>query len=157
MQPDSAGNNYINMTYKHIIFNASVLAKFPQTETFFKTARNSSMGATAYIRSHCAPRADMKHALELIRRKGIEIIVLCKTAAGAGQVLDALGIPYGRTISSLDEIKDETSDYAYVTPIVKECGIAHAQGVRAVRFVPDSGQNPCDVISLAGYRQLSNL
>lgn len=144
------------MTVKHIIFDASVLAKFPQTETFFRTARNSSMGAAAYIRSHCLPRTDIWYILELLRRKNIDVIVLSKTASGAGQVLDAFGVSYDRSINTLDEIADEASDYGYVTAIVKERESARARGFRAVRFVPGIGQDSSEVLALAGYKRKSN-
>lgn len=144
------------MTVKHIIFDANVLATIPQTETFFKAAFNSPKGAAAYIRSHCVPRTDILYILDLIQRKGIEIIVHSKTAAGAGLVLDAFGISYGRSISSLDEIEDEVSDYGYVTTQAKEHETARARGFRSVRFVPGIGQNPCEVLSLASDKQQSN-
>ena len=145
------------MTVKHIIFDASVLAKFPQTETFFKTARNSSMGTAVYIRSHCVPRTDIWYILDLLQRKNIDVIVLSKTASGAGQVLDAFGISYSRSINTLDEIEDEASDYGYVTTMVKNRENARARGFRAVRFVPGIGQDTCEVLALAGYRRQSNI
>lgn len=145
------------MTVKHIIFDASVLAKFPQTETFFKTARNSTRGTAAYIRSHCVPRTDVWYILDLLQRKNIDVIVLSKTASGAGQVLDTLGISYSRSISTLDEIKDEASDYGYVTTLIKNRESARARGFRAVRFVPGIGQDTCEVLALAGYRRQSNI
>lgn len=144
------------MTVKHIIFDASVLAKFPQSEIFFKTARNSDMGKVAYICSHCVPRTDIQYILDLLYRKAIDVIVLSKTPAGTGQVMDALGISYSRSINSLDEIEDEASDYGYVTTIVKERERARAQGFRAVRFVPGIGQDGSEVLSLAGYRKQTN-
>ena len=145
------------MTVKHIIFDASVLAKFPQTETFFKMARNSDWGMVAFICSHCVPRTDIRFILDLLYRKAIDVIILSKTPVGTGQVMDALGISYSRSIASLDEIEDETSDYGYVTTYVKERERAGARGFRAVRFVPGIGQDGCEVLSLAGYRKQSNL
>lgn len=145
------------MKVNHIIFDASVLAKFPQTDNFFKTARNSSMGTAAYIRGHCVPGTDIWYILDLIQLKGIEIIVLSKTAAGAGQVLDAFGISYSRIIKTLDEIEDEISDYGYVTTLARERESAKGRGFRAVRFVPGIGQDACEVLALAGYRRRSDL
>lgn len=145
------------MTVKHIIFDASVLAKFPQTETFFETARNSSMGTAAYIRCHCVPRTDIWYILDLLRLKNIDVIVLSKTASGAGQVLDAFGISYKKIISSLDEIEDETCYYGYVTTLAKNCEIAKKRGFRAVRFIPGIGQDAYEVLALAGYKKKSNL
>ena len=144
------------MTVKHIIFDASVLVKFSQTETFFKTARNSSMGTAAYIRSHCVPRTDIWYILDLLQRKNIDVIVLSKTSSGAGQVLDAFGITYSRSISPLDEIGDEASDYGYVTTLAKDRESAKARGFRAVRFVPGIGQDCCRILALAGYRKKSD-
>lgn len=141
------------MTVKHIIFDASVLAKFPQTDNFFKAAHDSAMGTAAYIRSHCVPRTDIRCILDLLQRKNIDVIVLSKTAIGAGQVLDAFGIPYSRSISSLDEIEDEISDYGYVTTVAKEREMAATRGFKAVRFVPGIGQNMGMVLSIAGYRK----
>lgn len=145
------------MTVKHIIFDASVLAKFPQTDNFFKTARNSSVGTAAYLRSHCVPRTDIWYILDLLQRKNIEVIVLSKTSSGVGQVLDAFGIAYGRSISSLDEIEDEPSDYGYITTLTKERESVKSRGFKAIRFVPGIGQDTCEVLTLAGYRRKSNL
>lgn len=145
------------MKVKHIIFNASVLVKFPQTDNFFKTACNSSMGPAAYIRSHCVPRTDIWYIIKLLEHKNVEVIILSKTASCAKQVLDAFGISYSRSISTLDEIEDETSCYGYVTTMSKECETAKARGFRAVRFVPGIRQNICKVLALAGYKRMSNL
>lgn len=144
------------MTVKHIIFDANILAKFPQTETFFKTARNSAMGTAAYIRSHCVPRTDIWYILDLLQRKKIEVIILSITASGAGQVLDAFGISYSRSINTLDEIEDEASDYGYVTTLAKEREAAKARGFRAVRFVPGIDQDCNRILALAGYRKKSD-
>lgn len=146
-----------HMTVKHIIFDASVLAKFPQAENFFKAARDSYMGVATYIRSHCVLRTDIWHILNLLQRKNIDVIVLSNTPYGAGQVLDAFGIPYSRSINTLDEIEDEASDYGYVTTLSRNREKAKARGFRAVRFVPGIGQDTCEVLSLAGYRNKSNL
>ena len=145
------------MKVKHIIFDASVLAKFPQTDNFFKAAHGSAMGTVDYIRSHCVPRTDIWCILDLLQRKNIDVIVLSRTATGAGQVLDAFGIPYSRSISSLDEIEDEPSDYGYVTTVAKEREMARACGFKAVRFVPGLGQDIGTVLSIAGYRKQYSL
>lgn len=145
------------MKVKHIIFNAGVLVKFPQTDDFFKTACNSSMGKAAYIRSHCVPRTDIWYIIKLLERKNVDVIILATTASGAEQVLDTFGISYSRSISTLDEIEDETSCYGYVTTMAKECETAKARGFRAVRFVPGIRQNICKVLALVGYRRTSNL
>lgn len=141
------------MKVKHIIFDASVLAKFPQTEKFLKTARNSTMGPVAYIRSHCVPRTDVRYILDLLQHKGIEIVILSVTPSAACQVLDAFGIPYSRSINSLDEIEDETSEYGYVTTLAKNRATAKANGFNAVRFVPGIRQDTCEVLALAGFRR----
>lgn len=144
------------MTARHIIFDANVLAKFPQSDNFFKAAHDSYMGMEAYIRSHCIPRTDIWYVLSLLERKNIDVIVLSKTAVGAGKVFDVLGIPYSRSISSLDEIEDDASDYGYVSSLKKNCVAAKSLGFRAVRFVPGIGQDGCEVLALAGYRKKSD-
>ena len=115
------------------------------------------MGTAAYIRSHCVPRTDIWYILDLLQRKNIDVIVLSKTSSGAGQVLDAFGITYSKSISTLDEIGDEASDYGYVTTMAKDRESAKARGFRAVRFVPGIGQDTCEVLALAGYRRQSHI
>jgi len=144
------------MTVKHIIFDASVLAKFPQTDNFFRTARNSAMGATAYIRSHCVPRTDVCYLLNLLARKNIEIIILSK-AAGAALVMDTFGLPYSRCISSIDELDGNPSEYGYVTTTAMDRDVAKQSGFQAVRFVPGIGQDTCEILALAGYRKQLSL
>jgi len=114
------------------------------------------MGSVAYIRSHCVPRTDIWYVLDLLHHKGIEIIVLSAAPSVAGQVLDAFGISYSRSISSLDEIEDETSEYGYVTVLAKGRDTAKVRGFNAVRFVPGIGQDTSEVLSLAGFRKQSN-
>ena len=144
------------MRTQNIIFDASVLAKFPQSSNFFKTARDSAMGSTAYIRSHCKRIEDILYLLPLLQRKGIGIIVLSKTPAGTADVLRAFGIPYDRCVLSLDALEGEPSDYGYVTPVDKSRKDAAKRGFKAVRFIPGAGQDAGEILALAGYRKATD-
>lgn len=141
----------IGMKTQHIIIDANILVKFPQTENFFKAAGEYYDGVNSYIRSHSIPRSDSWFMLELLQKKGTDIIVFSKMGkARAVQVMNAHRMPFSQAIDSLDSLTLNPSDCLVVTMTTVEATSARQSGFRTIQFREGHPEIQYEILAAAG-------
>lgn len=139
------------MKIKHLIIDASILVKFPQTKSFFEAAGNYCNGRTSYFRSHSVPRADSWFMLKLLQNKGIDIVVYSKMGkVKAAQVMNAYNIQYSQCVDNPESIGSNPEDYLVVAKTVAECDAAKTAGFHAIRFREGNSNSQYEILSAVG-------